>query len=399
MAAGTIASVLKLGLKISKKSEGTMKGVAKSSKKFDKSAKKGMRIKQRLRIAEMKYNKRRREKKKREEEEAQLEQQKSQRKTPTNRVKAAGKTLLERLISLVQIVVVGFIVNKLPQIIETIKKVIKTIRSIVDKFKAFFDGVVGFFKSIGKVVGNVFNFIKSIDLGGIKDRIQESLSGFKNALGDLTGGFLDGVKSVLGFGKKEEQEAINEESESEANNSEDAQLKTSVKDAQKTLSSQTNSFNDSLKTIKKEGGGSEFFKNEEIAEFDKEVKDIKTTAKSGSTFTIETLDGKILKPGDEGYKEELAKIREIEYPSGGTSDVKQNPPKAQIGDKLNISKPEKKIDTSTITPKRKSKNTVVVVGGSNNSQSLSRGQGSSKDVLIIKEKNNSLKDQAALTLY
>ena len=399
MAAGTVASVLKLGLKISKKSAGTMKGVVKSSKKFDKSVKRGLRIKQRLRIAEMKYNKRRREKKKRDEKEAQLEQQKSQRKTPTNRVKAAGKTLLERLISLVQILVVGFIVNKLPQIIETIKTVIKTIRNIVDKFKAFFDGVVGFFKSIGRVVGNVFNFIKSIDLGGIKDRIQESLSGFKNALSDLTGGFLDGVKSVLGFGKKEEQEAINEESESEANNSEDAQLKTSVKDAQKTLSSQTNSFNDSLKTIKKEGGGSEFFKNEEIAEFDKEVKDIKTTAKSGSTFTIETLDGKILKPGDEGYKEELAKIREIEYPSGGTSDVKQNPPKAQIGDKLNISKPEKKIDTSTITPKRKSKNTVVVVGGSNNSQSLSRGQGSSKDVLIIKEKNNSLKDQAALTLY
>ena len=37
MAAGTVASVLKLGLKISKKSSGTMKGVAKSSKQFDKS--------------------------------------------------------------------------------------------------------------------------------------------------------------------------------------------------------------------------------------------------------------------------------------------------------------------------------------------------------------------------
>ena len=396
MAAGTIASVLKLGLKISKKSAGTMKGVVKSSKKFDKSAKRGLRIKQRLRIAEMKYNKRRREKKKRDEEEAQLEQQKSQRKTPTNRVKAAGKTLLERLISLVQILVVGFIVNKLPQIIETIKTVIKTIRNIVDKFKAFFDGVVGFFKSIGKVVGNVFNFIKSIDLGGIKDRIQESLSGFKNALSDLTGGFLDGVKSVLGFGKKEEQEAINEESESEANNSEDAQLKTSVKDAQKTLSSQTNSFNDSLKTIKKEGEGSKFVDNERRKAFREKVKDFKT-GESGGTFTIETLDGKKLKPGDEGYKEELAKVKETV--AGGTSDVKQNPPKAQIGDKLNISKPEKKIDTSTITPKRKSKNTVVVVGGNNNPPMISGGKNSSQDVLVIREKNDTIKDQFALSLY
>ena len=395
MAAGTVASVLKLGLKISKKSAGTMKGVVKSSKKFDKSAKRGLRIKQRLRIAEMKYNKRRREKKKRDEEEAQLEQQKSQRKTPTNRVKAAGKTLLERLISLVQILVVGFIVNKLPQIIETIKTVIKTIRNIVDKFKAFFDGVVGFFKSIGKVVGNVFNFIKSIDLGGIKDRIQESLSGFKNALGDLTGGFLDGVKSVLGFGKKEEQEAINEESESEANNSEDAQLKTSVKDAQKTLSSQTNSFNDSLKTIKKEGEGSKFVGNERTEAFREKIKDIKDPFRN---TVVKTLDGRELRRGDEGFEEELAKARES-MASGGTSDVKQNPPKAQIGDKLNISKPEKKIDTSTITPKRKSKNTVVVVGGNNNSPMISGGQNSSQDVLVIREKNDTIKDQFALSLY
>ena len=393
MAAGTVASVLKLGLKISKKSAGTMKGVVKSSKKFDKSAKRGLRIKQRLRIAEMKYNKRRREKKKRDEEEAQLEQQKSQRKTPTNRVKAAGKTLLERLISLVQILVVGFIVNKLPQIIETIKTVIKTIRNIVDKFKAFFDGVVGFFKSIGKVVGNVFNFIKSIDLGGIKDRIQESLSGFKNALSDLTGGFLDGVKSVLGFGKKEEQEAVNEESENEANNSEDAQLKTSVKDAQKTLSSQTNSFNDSLKTIEKEA--TSVGDNERVKAFREDIKDIKDPFRN---TVIQTLDGRELRRGDEGFEEELAKARES-MASGGTSDVKQNPPKAQIGDKLNISKPEKKIDTSTITPKRKSKNTVVVVGGNNNSPMISRGQNSSQDVLVIREKNDTIKDQFALSLY
>ena len=249
MAAGTVASILKLGLKISSKSSGTMRGVVGSTKKLDKSVKKGLRIKQRLRIAEKKYMKKRRERLRRKEKEAELEQQKSQRKTPTNRTKGVGKTLLERLISFVQILIVGFIANKLPQILETIKNVIKTIRDIVDKFKAFFNGVVGFFKSIGKVIGNVFNFIQSIDLGGIKDKIQESFGGFKDALGNLTGGFLDGVKSVLGFAKKEEQEVINEETD----DSEDNQLNSSVKDTQKTLLNQTNSFNDSLKTIEKEG--------------------------------------------------------------------------------------------------------------------------------------------------
>ena len=393
MAAGTVASVLKLGLKISKNSSGTMKGLFKSSKKFDKSVKKGLRIKQRLRIAEMKYMKRRREKKKREEEEAQLEQQKSQRKTPTNRVKAAGKTLLERLISLVQILVVGFIVNKLPQIIETIKNVIKTIRNIVDKFKAFFDGVVGFFKSIGKVVGNVFNFIKSIDLGGLKDRMQESLGGLREALSDLTGGFLDGVKSVLGFAKKEEQEVVNEESENEANNSEDAQLKTSVKDAQKTLSSQTNSFNDSLKTIEKEA--TSFGDNARVKTFREKIKDIKDPFRN---TVIETLDGRELRRGDEGFEEELAKARES-MASGGTSDVKQNPPKAQIGDKLNISKPKTKVTTSSITPERKPKNTVMIIGNKGGQSQPQSGMGSDGETTIIVQKDDSIKDQFALSLF
>lgn len=389
MAAGTVASVLKLGLKISKNSSGTMKGLFKSSKKFDKSVKKGLRIKQRLRIAEMKYMKRRREKKKREEEEAQLEQQKSQRKTPTNRVKAVGKTLLERLISLVQILVVGFIVNKLPQIIETIKNVIKTIRNIVDKFKAFFDGVVGFFKSIGKVVGNVFNFIKSIDLGGLKDKMQESLGGLRDALSDLTGGFLDGVKSVLGIAKKEEQEFADEETD----NTEDDKLKTSVGDAQKTLMAQTNSFNDSLETIKKEGTGAGIIgaENSNLLDQidDSSMQDGDGIKKKGKTDGDMKPDSSSTKSVDDVNKPE----------SGGTSDVKQNPPKAQIGDKLNISKPKSKITTSSITPERKSKNTVMIIGNKGGQFQPQSGMGSNGETTIIVQKDDSIKDQFALSLF
>ena len=393
MAAGTVASILKLGLKISSKSSGTMRGVVGSTKKLDKSVKKGLRIKQRLRIAEKKYMKKRRERLRRKEKEAELEQQKSQRKTPTNRTKGVGKTLLERLISFVQILIVGFIANKLPQILETIKNVIKTIRDIVDKFKAFFNGVVGFFKSIGKVIGNVFNFIQSIDLGGIKDKIQESFGGFKDALGNLTGGFLDGVKSVLGFAKKEEQEVINEETD----DSEDNQLNSSVKDTQKTLLNQTNSFNDSLKTIEKEGTGLGVVGKENSNIIKENSNTIKTDA-SGTT----------LKTDDKGSKENISKIKgktgskqetgESSPATGGTSDVPLNQNPAQIGDKLNISKPEKKIDTSTITPERKPKNTVVVVGGQNNSSTPSGGS-SSKKVIVVNEKEDHLKDQSTLALF
>ena len=396
MAAGTVASILKLGLKISSKSSGTMRGVVGSTKKLDKSVKKGLRIKQRLRIAEKKYMKKRRERLRRKEKEAELEQQKSQRKTPTNRTKGVGKTLLERLISFVQILIVGFIANKLPQILETIKNVIKTIRDIVDKFKAFFNGVVGFFKSIGKVIGNVFNFIQSIDLGGVKDKIQESLGGFKDALGNLTGGFLDGVKSVLGFAKKEEQEVINEETD----DSEDNQIKTSVGDAKKTLSDQTNSFNQSLKTMEKEGTGAKLIPPENSGVLKESIKgDLSTITFDGKTFprglpgSGETFDGK----GGSTYG---VTDEETKPEAGGTADIKpgSNEQKPQIGDKLNISKPEKKVNTSTITPERKSKNTVVVVGGQNNFSTPSGGS-SSKKVIVVNEKEDHLKDQFTLALF
>ena len=50
--------------------------------------------------------------------------------------------------------------------------------------------------------------------------------------------------------------------------------------------------------------------NERVKEFRKNVKDLKTTAKYGSTATIQTQDGKEYKPGDPGYADQLKKARE-----------------------------------------------------------------------------------------
>ena len=67
------ANILKLGEKISKKSDKAMQGIVNSTKKFGKSIKKNARIKQRLRITKKKFSKRMRERRKRREEELQLE--------------------------------------------------------------------------------------------------------------------------------------------------------------------------------------------------------------------------------------------------------------------------------------------------------------------------------------
>ena len=51
--------------------------------------------------------------------------------------------------------------------------------------------------------------------------------------------------------------------------------------------------------------------NPRIKNFKKKVQDLKTTAKYGSTATIQTLDGKEYKPGDPGYEAELKKARSM----------------------------------------------------------------------------------------
>ena len=374
-----VSAVLKIGAKVAAKSASILKGVTKSTVKNAK-------IKKRFRVAEKRYMRRRRLEKKRREQEALLEQQNTQKNTEGKKTKGSGKSPLERLISLVQALILGFVVNKLPQIIESVKKIISTIRDVFDKIKNFFNGIIGFFKSVGQIVGKVFGFIKSIDLSGISDNISNAFGSFNSSLSDMKSNFESGSREMSSVNNLEDKSG-------EKPNKLDTNNNSSVSDMQKTIDTKAENFKKSLKTIEKEA--TSFGDNERVQEFREDIKDIKDPFRN---TVIQTLDGRELRRGDEGFEEELAKARES-MASGGTSDVKQNPPKAQIGDKLNISKPEKKIDTSTITPKRKPKNKVVIVGGSNNSQSPSGGQGSSKDVLIIKEKNNSLKDQAVLTLY
>ena len=396
MASGTIASVLNLGLKIASKSKGSMKGVVGSTKKFDKSAKKGLRIKQRFRIAEMKYDKRKREEKKRRLEEEELEQQKEQRKSQkgreTDESKKKGMSLFQRLKSVITSLLLGFILNKIPMIIEKIKGVINLIKDIVDKVKKFFNGVKEFFDGVGKAIGNLFNTLKSLNIETIKEKLVDSLKSLKNIFGGLAGSFLDGAKEIFKFGKKEEQEFAKEESD-ENENEEDNQIKTSVGDAKKTLSSQTNSFNESLKTMEKEGTGASLIPPEN-SNLLKENK-----LKMDDTDN----DGEKLKSKDGGLgstnSTKSVTDEETKPEAGGTADIKpgSNEQKPQIGDKLNISKPKNKVDVSTITPERKPKNTVVVVGGEQQS-STPNGQEQVKEKVIMKEVNNSIKDSASVLL-
>ena len=384
------SAVLQIGAKIASKSAGAMKGVAKSSKRLTKSVQKNIKIKKRLRATSERFQKFREERKKRQEKESLLEQEKSQKKGEAQKTKGtSGKGPLERLMSLIQILLVGFVLNKLPQIIDFIKKVIKVIRDIVDKFKAFFDGVVGFFKSIGKVIGKAFDTISNLNFKNIGDKIKGAFGKLKDAFNGIKDKLLDGVKSFLGLKKKKVKKEINRELTDK--DLKDKELKSSVSDVQKTMASKSDEFNDTIKTIEKAGTGVDIV-GPENSNLTEQVQSTVTKESDGkpTNLKIEGSSG-----GSSGGSEKI----ESSTKSGGTSGSTVNSSVTKSGDKLNISKPKKTVSTTTITPERKSKNTVMIVGNKGGQSQSQGGMRSKSGTRIIVQKNNSIKDQFALSLF
>ena len=379
------SAVLQIGAKIASKTAGAMKGVAKSSKRLTKSVQKNIKIKKRLRATSERFQKYREEKKKRQEKESLLEQEKSQKRGEQQKSMGSGRGPLERLMALVQALLVGFVLNKLPQIIDFIKKVIKVIRDIVDKFKAFFDGVVGFFKSIGKVIGKAFDVISNLNFDDIGDKIKGVFGKLKDAFNGIKDKLLDGVKSFLGLKKKKVKKEINRELTDK--DLKDKELKSSVSDVQKTMASKSEEFNDTIKTIEKAGTGVDIVGPENS----------NLTEQVQSTVTKES-DGKPTNLKIEGSSGGSEKI-ESSTKSGGTSGSTVNSSVTKSGDKLNISKPKKTVSTTTITPERKSKNTVMIVGNKGGQSQSQGGMRSKSGTRIIVQKNNSIKDQFALSLF
>ena len=384
------SAVLKIGAKIASKSAGAMKGVAKSSKRLTKSVQKNIKIKKRLRATSERFQKYREEKKKRQEKESLLEQEKSQKKGEQQKTTASsGKGPLERLISFIQILLVGFILNKLPQIINFIKKVIKVIRDIVDKFKAFFDGVIGFFKSIGKVIGKAFDVISNLSFNDIGDKIKGVFGKLKDAFNGIKDKLLDGVKSFLGLKKKKVKKEINRELTDK--DLKDKELKSSVSDVQKTMASKSEEFNDTIKTIEKAGTGVDIV-GPENSNLTEQVQSTVTKESDGKPTNLK-IDGS--SGGSSGGSEKIQSSTK----SGGTSGSTVNSSVAKTGDGLNISKPKKTVSTTTITPERKPKNTVMIVGNKGGQSQSQGGMGSKGRTEIIVQKDNSIKDQFALSLF
>ena len=362
------ANILKLGDKISKKSAKAMQGIVNSTKKFGKSIKKNARIKQRLRITKKKFSKRMRERKKRRQEELQLEQQQQQDKDnkPAEESKSGGP--FGRLMSIIQTLLIGFVLNKLPQIIDFIKKVIKVIRDIVDKFKNFFNGVKDFFKQIGNVINKAFDVISNLSFDNIKEKVLGAFDKFKESFSNIKKNISDGIKKFLGLEKKKTKKELKQNLETD--DLDNQKNKDSITDMNQTLTGLSSSWNNTTKKIEEVGTGVDIVGSEFV---DKKIETgtetEETTTKGTDTesnlnlkketsLKIEGSSG-----GDSGgdiFRESIKSDTGTitfdgkTFPKGlsGSGETFGGKGGSTYGDELNINESKIKVDTSSLTPER-----------------------------------------------
>tara|TARA_S200000501_G_scaffold76995_1_gene68791 strand:+ start:1652 stop:3016 length:1365 start_codon:yes stop_codon:yes gene_type:complete len=414
-------------LKKSKKIAGNVKKIAVKKRKINKDTF----------MSKEKTRKKKLEKDKRREEEESLEQtKKSKQKPSAKKTMSRGGGILQRLISFISTIIVGWVLVNLPKIIDSVKGVIKKIKDIYDKIVGLFGSFGEFFSGIKDIIGNVINKLKNIDFSKIGEKIKEKITGLKDGFTNMIDKIKGGLNILRGK-KKEDPNKLAKSGfagDSKAQQG-DAQKKISESDSKlsevstetDTLSKDTNTlstdFDDKISKgkdeLKKAGldaniktgdekkvvnpekvmNKKDNSENVKVQEFKKKKKDIKTTSEQGSNVNIKTtseqgsnvniktLDGKTFKSGDGGYAEQFKKAK------GTLTDSMKN----ITADSSKFIQKRKYSDlTSSITPKTMNKN--IVVDNIIAKQPVVTAQSNSSSGLIVVEKqlNNTIKENLLL---
>jgi len=361
---GAIAKGGKLAMKAGKKGV----SIAKKSKKVAGNVKKAVAKKRKINRETFMSDERTRKKKleqdKRREEEEAIEQSKQSKKKPSAKKSVArGGGILQKIIDFVSTILIGWVVTNLPKIIDTVKGVIKKIKEIYNNITGFFSSFGEFFTGIKDAIGNTLNKIKNIDFSKVGDNIRKKITGLKDAFTNLISnigkglGFLKSKKNQdpeklakSGFGDATTAEVNNSDKKVDDKNGNIADLKA---DTNKLMSDTTGLESDLNKSLKKaESVVSKLDLNVSVNQIKESgtVEQIKPIEKDTSHITIQTLDGKTYKPGDEGYKGQLEKAQ---------SAVKKSMKPVTKDTSKFISNVKNADVTKSITKERKSKTIVV----------------------------------------
>ena len=150
------------------------------------------RFKQTLSAKDNEYFRRRQENIKRRQREDELEAQdvKKLPKTRGNIITRSTRGLLGRLLDFLGVLLVGFVINNLPKIMEAVSSVIKKIKKVVAILEPFMKGIQFFLQGISTVLDTIFSVFKKFDFEKDKKNIEESVEKANNSLLQLNSDFI-----------------------------------------------------------------------------------------------------------------------------------------------------------------------------------------------------------------
>ena len=391
------AAALKIGSMLAKTGGAIAKGgkmamkkgvtVAKKSKKIAGDVKKAV-IKKRKINKETLLSKERAEKKKlerdkRKQEEELLEKRNNKEKRPNpSKIMKKGGGVLQRIISFISTVLVGWIVVNLPKIIESIKGVIKKIKDIYDKIVGFFTSFGGFFSGIKDIVGTTLNSLKNLDFSTIGENIKDKLGGLKKAFENMIANIKGEVSNVNSMKNDDPQKII----DSGFSNNEEA--KSNVKKNNEKLSSKITVLKQETDGMKDDTIGlqSDFNKaltsaKDEFKKVGIDVSDqtLKNTAYNTSSKDLSTQMNNVAKVGKNVVKETSNNFKNVKADS------------KKLISKLNFDKIEK-----NITPASRKKTVFVNNMIPNKLSNNIQGKNQTQFIMIGKSLNSMVKENILL---
>ena len=402
MLAKTGGAIAKGGKMAMKKGGTVLKKSKKVAGNVKKAVAKKRKINREIFMSDERTRKKKLEQEKRREEEEALEQtNKSKKKPNPQKTMKKGGGILQKIIDFVSTILIGWVVVNLPKIIDTVKGVIKKIKDIYNNITGFFSSFGEFFNGIKNIVGSTLDKIKDIDFSKVGEKIKEKITGLKDAFTNLIANIGKGL-GILKSKKNQDPEKLaksgfggEQNDETTKINDKNSEVDVLKKDTNKLMSDTTglkDNLNESLKKAESEMSKVDLKidnKNEEIAEFDREVKDIKGLKKDGSKITIQTLDGKTFKSGDKGFKSELKKAQ---------SAVKDSMKSVTKDSSKFISNIKKADITKSITKEKKSKTIVVdnIIPSTQVTQLPQAQESQAKLIVLGKSLNSMVKENILL---
>ena len=153
-------------------------------------------------------NKKLMEKQRRREKASLLKAFKTRGKSGMSGAEVPGKSFLDRVLEFFGVLLIGWLVDKLPQIIAWVKDLIKRIKLLVDSLKRFIENLGKWMKSLGKVaLANVKSWLR-FDFSGKSKEINSAMKDLENAFKGIESAFDDAKTAVSGDMKEVEEKDL-----------------------------------------------------------------------------------------------------------------------------------------------------------------------------------------------